>query len=56
LGLIIVVMGGIYGGFFTATEAAAVAAVYAFRGRLFIHKDMGWRRAPCVRAMPARSR
>ena len=48
LGLIIVVMGGIYGGIFTATEAAAVAAVYAFFVALFIHKDMGWNQVPHV--------
>ncbi len=48
LGLIFVVMGGIYGGIFTATEAAAVAAVYAFIVALFIHKDMGWSQIPHV--------
>jgi C4-dicarboxylate transporter DctM subunit len=48
LGLIFVVMGGIYGGIFTATEAAAVAAVYAFIVALFIHKDMGWGEVPHV--------
>ena len=48
LGLIFVVMGGIYGGIFTATEAAAVAAVYAFIVALFVHKDMGWHQIPHV--------
>ena len=48
LGLIFVVMGGIYGGIFTATEAAAVAAVYAFIVALFIHKDMSWGQIPHV--------
>ncbi len=48
LGLIFVVMGGIYGGIFTATEAAAVAAVYAFIVALFVHKDMGWGEVPHV--------
>ncbi len=48
LGLIFVVMGGIYGGVFTATEAAAVAAVYAFIVALFVHKDMGWGEVPHV--------
>lgn len=48
LGLIFVVMGGIYGGIFTATEAAAVAAVYAFLVALFIHQDMGWSQVPHV--------
>jgi C4-dicarboxylate transporter DctM subunit len=41
-------MGGIYGGIFTATEAAAVAAVYAFIVALFIHRDMGWSHVPEV--------
>jgi len=48
LGLIFVVMGGIYGGIFTATEAAAVAAVYAFIVALFVHKDMNWSQIPHV--------
>jgi C4-dicarboxylate transporter DctM subunit len=54
LGLIFVVMGGIYGGIFTATEAAAVAAVYAFIVALFIHKDMGWGEVPHVFAEAAK--
>ncbi|MEI2741285.1 MAG: TRAP transporter large permease subunit [Candidatus Competibacter sp.] len=48
LGLIFVVMGGIYGGIFTATEAAAVAAVYAFFVAMVIHKDMTWKDVPHV--------
>jgi C4-dicarboxylate transporter DctM subunit len=54
LGLIIVVMGGIYGGIFTATEAAAVAAVYAFIVALFVHRDMGWSQIPHVFADAAK--
>jgi C4-dicarboxylate transporter DctM subunit len=38
--LIIIVMGGIYGGVFTPTEAAAVAAVYAFFAAVFIYRDL----------------
>ena len=41
LSLIVVIMGGIYGGIFTPTEAAAVAAVYAFFIACFIYRDMG---------------
>jgi C4-dicarboxylate transporter DctM subunit len=48
LGLIFVVMGGIYGGIFTATEAAAVAAVYAFIVAMFVHRDMSWSHVPEV--------
>ncbi|MFZ1813458.1 MAG: TRAP transporter large permease [Rhizobiaceae bacterium] len=39
--LIIIILGGIYGGVFTPTEAAAVAAVYAFFIALFVYRDMG---------------
>jgi len=38
--LIFIVMGGIYGGVFTPTEAAAVAAVYAFFAAVFIYRDL----------------
>ena len=37
---IIIVIGGIYGGIFTPTEAAAVAAMWAFFVSLFIYKDI----------------
>jgi len=39
--LIIIILGGIYGGIFTPTEAAAVAAVYAFLIATFVYRDMG---------------
>ncbi|WMS44245.1 TRAP transporter large permease [Acuticoccus sp. MNP-M23] len=39
--LIIIILGGIYGGVFTPTEAAAVAAVYSFLIALFVYRDMG---------------
>ncbi len=39
--LIVIILGGIYGGIFTPTEAAAVAAVYAFFVANFVYKDMG---------------
>jgi C4-dicarboxylate transporter DctM subunit len=38
--LIVIVMGGIYGGVFTPTEAAAVSAVYAFVCAVFIYGDL----------------
>ena len=41
LSLIVIILGGIYGGIFTPTEAAAVAAVYAFLIANFVYKDMG---------------
>ena len=39
--LIVIILGGIYGGVFTPTEAAAVSAVYAFLVSNFIYRDMG---------------
>jgi len=46
--LIVVVMGGIYAGIFTPTEAAAMSAVYAFFVAVFIYKDMGLKDVPKV--------
>jgi C4-dicarboxylate transporter DctM subunit len=40
LALVIIVMGGIYAGIFTPTEAAAMSAVYAFFIAVFVYKDM----------------
>ncbi len=39
--LIVIILGGIYGGVFTPTEAAAVASVYAFFIANFVYRDMG---------------
>ena len=39
--LVVIILGGIYGGYFTPTEAAAVAAVYAFIVSMYIYRDMG---------------
>jgi len=39
---IIIVIGGIYGGIFTPTEAAAVATAWAFFVSMFIYKDIKW--------------
>ncbi len=46
--LIVVVMGGIYTGMFTPTEAAAMSAVYAFFVAVFIYRDMGLKDVPKV--------
>lgn len=46
--LIVVVMGGIYSGIFTPTEAAAMSAVYAFFVAVFVYKDLGLRDVPRV--------
>jgi len=46
--LIIIVLGGIYTGAFTPTEAAAMAAVYAFVIAVFVYKDLKLREVPRV--------
>ncbi len=46
--LIVVVIGGIYSGMFTPTEAAAVSAVYAFLIAVFVYKDLTIRQVPKV--------
>ncbi|MCL2297751.1 MAG: TRAP transporter large permease subunit [Proteobacteria bacterium] len=46
--LIVIIMGGIYSGIFTPTEAAAMAAVYAFFICVFVYKDMKLREIPKV--------
>ena len=44
----IIILGGIYSGFFTPTEAAAVAVVYAFVIEVFIHKDLKIKQIPGI--------
>jgi C4-dicarboxylate transporter DctM subunit len=46
--LIVVVIGGIYTGIFTPTEAAAMSAVYAFLVAVFVYKDMPLAKVPTV--------
>ncbi len=46
--LVIVVIGGIYTGIFTPTEAAAMSAVYAFFVAVFVYKDMSLAKVPRV--------
>ncbi len=46
--LIVVVIGGIYTGIFTATEAAAMSAVYAFVVSVFVYRDMGLKDVPKI--------
>ncbi|MBA3775196.1 MAG: TRAP transporter large permease subunit [Betaproteobacteria bacterium] len=46
--LLFIILGGIYGGIFTPTEAAAVAAVYAFVIAVFVYRDLGMRQVPRV--------
>ncbi len=46
--LLFIIMGGIYGGVFTPTEAAAVAAFYAIIVSIFIYKDITFKTLPHV--------
>ena len=46
--LIVLVLGGIYSGWFTPTEAAAVAAVYAFVIAVFVYKGLKFAEVPSV--------
>ena len=46
--LIVIVMGGIYTGIFTPTEAAAMSAVWAFIAAVFIYKDLKLKDVPRV--------
>jgi tripartite ATP-independent transporter DctM subunit len=39
----VVVLGGIYGGITTPTEASVIAVVYAILVGMFIHREIGWR-------------
>ncbi len=48
LALLVIIMGGIYGGVFTPTEAAAVSAVYALGVAVFIYRDLKFKDLPHV--------
>lgn len=42
----VIIMGGILGGVFTATESASIACVYAFLVTMFVYRDYRWRDLP----------
>ncbi|MBI1920198.1 MAG: TRAP transporter large permease subunit [Geobacter sp.] len=46
--LIVIVLGGIYSGMFTPTEAAAMSAVYAFVIAVFVYRDVPMKKIPKV--------
>jgi C4-dicarboxylate transporter, DctM subunit len=48
LALPVVVLGGIYGGLFTPTEASAVSVVYAVVVEVVVHRSLTWRQLPEV--------
>jgi tripartite ATP-independent transporter DctM subunit len=45
---LVIILGGILGGVFTAIEAGAVACVYAFLVTMFIYRDYRWRDLPLL--------
>jgi len=46
--LVVIIIGGIYSGLFTATEAAAMAAVYSFVIAVFVYRAIGLKDVPRV--------
>jgi C4-dicarboxylate transporter DctM subunit len=53
--LVVIILGGIYLGVFTPTEAAAVSAVYAFIVAVFVYRDLKLRDVPQVLAESAKT-
>jgi tripartite ATP-independent transporter DctM subunit len=45
---IVIIIGGILGGVFTAVEAGAVACVWAFGVTMFVYRDYRWRDLPIL--------
>lgn len=44
----VIIIGGILGGFFTPTEAAVVASLYALILGLFVYSEITWRQLPGI--------
>ena len=44
----LIILGGIYSGFFTATESAAIAVVYAVIVEFFVHREVGIKKLSSV--------
>ena len=51
----VIVLGGIYSGYFTPTEAAAISVVYAVLVTRFAYRTLAWRDLPEIFAESARS-
>jgi C4-dicarboxylate transporter DctM subunit len=49
----VVILGGIYSGFFTATESAAIAVFYAILVEVLVHKELEWKKIPVIMAESA---
>ncbi len=52
---VVIILGGILGGIFTATEAGSVACVYALFVSLFIYRECSWRDLPRLLARVVRT-
>lgn len=50
--LVVIIIGGIYSGIFTATEAAAMAAVYSFFVSVYVYKALKLEDVPRVLLLP----
>jgi tripartite ATP-independent transporter DctM subunit len=46
LGTMVIILGGILSGVFTATESAAVACIYSFLVTMFVYRDYKWNELP----------
>ncbi|MBM4761083.1 TRAP transporter large permease [Bacillus sp. B15-48] len=44
----LIILGGIYGGFFTPTEAAVVAVVYGLFAAMVLYRELSWKELPKV--------
>lgn len=44
LGMPVIILGGIYTGFFTATEAASISVVYAMVVEAFVYRELTWKK------------
>jgi len=44
----IIILGGIYGGIFTPTEAGAIGVIYGLVVGVFIHREIAWREFPNI--------
>ena len=44
----VIIVGGILGGIFTPTEAAAVAVLYAFAISMFAYRAISWKQLPAI--------
>lgn len=51
----VIILGGIMSGIFTATEAAAMAVVYALLVSTLYYRELSWRKIPAVLSEAARS-